>query len=346
MQKKILSSIQQINIKDLCQFENLIESEALSEIIIKANKISFAIDIGILGIDSKTAQILVEKIQKQLNNISDFPVNIILTKSQAQIQEKPKAAEHKIVKGVKKIIVVASGKGGVGKSTIAVNLAISLKRIGYKVGLADADIYGPSIAYLMNLKGKPENEGNLMIPISSYGIDCISVGSLVEASKASVWRGPMVTKVLTQLIAGTKWNDIDYLIIDLPPGTGDVHLSLIQQFKPDGVVLVSTPQTLAVIDVIKAVDMFHTLQTPILGVIQNMAYLRNEKGEKNYIFGQTAVKDMAKDFAIKILGEIPIDPQINQANDDRSPICNSNPNHPIAFEFGRIAEDVLDLLKL
>ncbi|MES2676810.1 MAG: Mrp/NBP35 family ATP-binding protein [Pseudomonadota bacterium] len=345
MQKKILDAIKQINIKDLCQFENLVASKALSEIILKADKISFAIDIGILEIDSKTAQILVEKIQKQLKNVSDLPVNIVLTKSQSQMQAKPQAAEHKIVKGVKKIIVVASGKGGVGKSTVAANLAISLKRIGYKVGLADADIYGPSVAYLMNLQGKPENEGNLMIPISNYGIDCISVGSLVEATKASVWRGPMVTKVLTQLIAGTKWSEIDYLIIDLPPGTGDVHLSLIQQFKPDGVVLVSTPQNLAVIDVIKAVDMFHTLQTPILGVIQNMAYLLNENGEKNYIFGQRAVKDMAKDFTIKILGEIPINPQINQANDDRNPICNSNPSHPIAFEFGRIAEDLVDLLK-
>ncbi len=344
MQEKILNAIKQINIQDLCSFPNLIESKALSEIIIKADKISFAIDIGILGVDSKTGQILVEKIQKQLKNVSEFPVNIILTKSQAEPPKAPTIPEHKIIKGVKKVIAVASGKGGVGKSTVAVNLAISLKRIGYKVALADADIYGPSIAYLMNLSGKPESEKNLMIPLNSYGIDCISVGSLVEASKASVWRGPMVTKVLTQLIAGTKWVDIDYLIIDLPPGTGDVHLSLIQQFKPDGVVLVSTPQTLAVIDVIKAIDMFHTLQTPILGVIQNMAYLENEKGEKNYIFGETAVKDMAKDFDIKILGEIAIDSAINKANDDRNPICNSNPSHPIAFEFGKIAEDLVDLL--
>lgn len=346
MQEKILDAIKQINIKDICQFQNLIESKALSEIIIKADKISFAIDIGALGVDSKTAQILVEKIQTQLKNISNFPVNIILTKNQSEPSFKPATAkEHSIVKGVQKIIAVASGKGGVGKSTVAVNLAISLKRIGYKVGLVDADIYGPSIAYLMNLQGKPESEGNLMIPIKSYGVDCISVGSLVEATKASVWRGPMVTKVLTQLIAGTKWSDIDYLIIDLPPGTGDVHLSLVQQFKPDGVVLVSTPQNLAVIDVIKAVDMFGTLQIPILGVIQNMAYLLSEKGEKNYIFGQEAVQNMANDFSIKILGNIAIDPAINQANDDRNPICNSKPSHPITFEFGKIAEDLIDRIK-
>ncbi len=346
MQEKILQEIAQINIQDICQFQNLVEAKALSEIIIKADKISFAIDIGILGIDSKTAQILEEKIRKQLKNISEFPVNIILTKSQAEPNFKPKeVAQHSVVKGVKKIIVVASGKGGVGKSTVAANLAISLKRIGYKVGLADADIYGPSISYLMNLCGKPESEGNLMIPISSYGIDCISVGSLVEATKATVWRGPMVTKVLTQLIAGTKWNDIDYLVIDLPPGTGDVHLSLVQQFKPDGVVLVSTPQNLAVIDVIKAVDMFRTLQIPILGLVQNMSYLLNENGQKNYIFGEQALKDMVKDFDIKILGDIAIDAQISKTNDDRNPICNANPSHLIALEFGKIAEDLIDKIR-
>jgi ATP-binding protein involved in chromosome partitioning len=346
MQEKILREIAQINISDICKFQNLVESKALSEIIIKADKISFAIDIGILGIDSKTAQILEEKIRKQLKNVGEFPVHIILTKSQAEPDFKPKkVAEHSVVKGVKKIIAVGSGKGGVGKSTVAANLAISLKRIGYKVGLADADIYGPSITYLMNLQGKPESENNLMIPISSYGIDCISVGSLVEAGKATVWRGPMVTKVLTQLIAGTKWIDIDYLIIDLPPGTGDVHLSLIQQFKPDGAVLVSTPQNLAVIDVIKAVDMFKTLQTPILGVVQNMAYLLNEAGEKNYIFGQDLAKKMAQDLNLNFLGDIPISPQINQSNDTQNPICNSNPSSQITFEFGRIAENIVDGLK-
>jgi ATP-binding protein involved in chromosome partitioning len=347
MQEKILNLLKKIPTQDICQFQNLIESQALSEIIVKADKISFAIDIGILGIDSKIAQNLVDKIQSELKNISNLPVNIILTKSQAEqpILTKSPTQEHSVVKGVKKIIAIASGKGGVGKSTVAVNLAISLKRIGYKVGLVDADIYGPSVAYLMNLQGKPKSEGNLMIPIKSYGVDCISVGSLIEAKKAAIWRGPMVSKVLTQLISGTKWEDIDYLIVDLPPGTGDVHLSLVQQFKPDGVVLVSTPQNLAVIDVIKAVDMFNGLQIPILGVVQNMAYLLGENGEKNYIFGNEAVGNMAKDFDIKILGNIAINQEINQTNDDRKPICEQNPSSEIAFEFGKIAEDIVDNLK-
>lgn len=339
MKEKILDIIKQID-------KNLIESAAISQIIVREDKISFAIDIGILGIDSKTAQNLVVKIQNELKSIINLPVNIVLTKDNSQSEVKINTSqEHSVIKGVKKVIVIASGKGGVGKSTVASNLAISLKRIGYKVGLVDADIYGPSIAYLMKLKGKPESEGNLMIPIQNYGVDCISVGSLVEATKASVWRGPMITKVLTQLIKGTKWVDIDYLIIDLPPGTGDIHLSLIQQFKPDGAVLVSTPQTLAVIDVIKAIDMFKTLQVPILGVVQNMAYLLDQDGNKDYIFGCDVVQKMVEDFDLKILGDIPIDRQINQANDNQNPICHQNPSHQIAFEFGKIAEDIVDNLQ-
>ncbi|MCE3255079.1 MAG: antiporter inner rane protein [Rickettsiaceae bacterium] len=343
MQEKILNLIKEVDIIDICQFHNLADAKALSEIVVKDNKISFAVDIGVLKIDSKTGEILAKKIKEKLKTLGDFQVNIILTSSQPEQQSKPQIKTTS-VKGVKNIIAVASGKGGVGKSTVAANLAISLKRIGFKTALVDADIYGPSIAYLMNLKGKPESEGGLMIPINSYGIDCISVGSLVESEKATVWRGPMVTKVLTQLISGTKWNDIDYMIIDLPPGTGDVHLSLIQQFRPNGVVLVSTPQNLAIIDVIKAVDMFKTLEIPICGVIQNMAYLSGSNGEKNYIFGKDLAKKMADDLGLNFLGDVPISPEINQANDSQNPICNQNPSHSIAFEFGKIVENILDSL--
>ena len=342
MQEKILNLLKAINISDICQFQNLVESKSLSEIIIKPEKISFAIDIGILAISIETAKILEEKIKDQLKAIDNQQINIIFTQSNSKAQFKQEQSKsHSIVKGVKNIIVIASGKGGVGKSTIAVNLSLSLKRLGFNIGLVDADIYGPSIAYLMNLKGKPESEGNLMIPINNYGIDCISVGSLVEANKAAVWRGPMITKVLTQLISGTRWRNIDYLIIDLPPGTGDVHLSLIQQFKPDGAVLVSTPQNLAIIDVIKAADMFKTLQVPILGIIQNMAYLLDDQGGKSYIFGKDLAKKMAEDLGLKFLGDIPISHLINQSNDNQNPICSSNPSCDIAIEFGRIAEELI-----
>jgi ATP-binding protein involved in chromosome partitioning len=360
MKEKILNLIKEIDISNISKFNNLIDSNALSEIFIKDDKVSFAIDIEMLEIDGKSAQILEDKIKEKLKTITNSKVNIILTSSQKspsdlnqpaktpeeQIKVEQGAVKQSAVKGVKNIIVVASGKGGVGKSTVAVNLAISLKRIGFKVGLADADIYGPSITHLMNLQGKPKNEGNLMIPISNYGIDCISVGSLVAKDKAAIWRGPMITKVLTQLISGTKWDNkggsIDYLIIDLPPGTGDVHLSLVQQFKPDGAVIVTTPQNLAIIDVIKAVDMFKTLKIPILGVVQNMAYFLGKDGEKNYIFGKDGGRKMAKDLGLKFLGDIAVESEINKATELQNPICNLNPSSEISFEFGRIAENVVD----
>ena len=345
MQEKIQNIINNININNICPFKNLIDAKALSKIIIKNNTINFAIDIGILKINNHTAQILTKKITNELNKITNHSINIILTQNQSTSQPpSPDNNTQNIVKGVKNIIVIASGKGGVGKSTVSVNLAISLKRLGYKIGLVDADIYGPSITHLMNLKGKPKTKNNLMIPIHSYGIDCISVGSLVEANKAAVWRGPMITKVLTQLISGSKWNDIDYLIIDLPPGTGDVHLSLIQQFKPNGAILVSTPQKLSTIDVVKAIDMFQTLKTPILGIIQNMSYLLDKKGNKNYLFGKDNVKKMTKNLKLNFLGDIPISPTINQNNDDQNPICNQNPSHNISLTFGIITENLLEKL--
>jgi ATP-binding protein involved in chromosome partitioning len=345
VQEKILNAISTIDISNLCKFSNLTESRSLSQIIIKSNTINFAIDIGILAIDIKAGKKLVAQIKDKLQTVFDLKANIILTSDDksTKYQEKPANTKfHSIVRGVKNIIVIASGKGGVGKSTASVNLAISLKRLGFKIGLVDADIYGPSITYLMNLQGKPKNDGNLMIPIKSYGIDCISVGSLIEASKAAVWRGPMITKVLTQLIAGTQWNDIDYLIIDLPPGTGDIHLSLIQQFKPDGAILVSTPQNLTIIDVIKAADMFKTLKVPILGVIQNMAYLTDEGGKKNYIFGKDLAKKMAEDLGLNFLGDIEISSQINKTNDEQNPICHSYPSSNIALNFGKIAEKLIN----
>ena len=345
MQEKILNYILTINTSDFCKFSNLVESKSLSQIVIKKDTINFAIDIGILAIDIKTGDKLAEKIKDTLKTVCDLKVNIILTSTDksTQYQEKPIITKsHSIVSGVKNIIVIASGKGGVGKSTVSVNLAISLKRLGFKIGLVDADIYGPSIAYLMNLQGKPQNDGNLMIPIKNHDIDCISVGSLVEANKAAVWRGPMITKILTQLITGTKWSDIDYLIIDLPPGTGDIQLSLIQQFKPDGAILVSTPQSLAIIDVIKAADMFKTLKVPVFGVIQNMAYLTDESGNKNYIFGKDLAKKMAEDLGLNFLGDIEISSKINQTNDDQNPICNSYPSSSIALNFGKIAEKLIN----
>ena len=224
------------------------------------------------------------------------------------------------VVGVKKIIAVASAKGGVGKSTISCNLAVSLKEQGLNVALVDADIYGPSITHLMNLSGKPEQKKGLILPIMSHGVKCISIGSMVDANAAGIWRGPMVTKILYQLIRSVNWkndgNEVDVMIIDMPPGTGDVYLSIGEKFPLDGVVMVSTPQSLAVIDAVKSIDCFEKLKIPILGLIQNMAYLEIN-GEKNYIFGRDGAKKLAADKSIKFLGDIPLINEVSNLSDEK-----------------------------
>ena len=251
------------------------------------------------------------------------------------------------VVGVKKIIAVASAKGGVGKSTVACNLAISLKLSGQNVALVDADIYGPSSPHLMNLQGQPDQKDGLILPKMSNGIKCISIGSMVDPNAAGVWRGPMVTKILHQLIRSVNWksdgNEVDIMIIDMPPGTGDVYLSLAEKFPLNGVVLVSTPQNLSVIDVIKSIDCFEKLKIPLLGIIQNMSFLK-VSGEKKYIFGQDGAKKLAEKMAIKFLGEIPILQEISDANESQNLHLLQNANSEITNLFKEILAK-LDLAK-
>ncbi len=256
-----------------------------------------------------------------------------------------KHSEVASIKSVKKIIAVASAKGGVGKSTFAVNLAASLKKIGHRVALVDADIYGPSIPHLMNLKGKPEIKDGLFIPLISQGIKCMSIGFIIEENSAGVWRGPMITKILHQLIKSVSWNfdgaDVDYMIVDMPPGTGDVYLSLAQTFPLNGVVIVSTPQSVAVADVVRSIDCFNKLQVPILGLVQNMAFLE-QGGEKQYIFGKDNAKNMAQKYGLKFLGDIALSQEISDSSEERIPFVAKNPSSNLAMIYGKIAEDIID----
>jgi ATP-binding protein involved in chromosome partitioning len=325
----------------------------------KSVDIGFAIDIGVLEITKEDGNDLIAKLSKQIKaqDTSINKVTIILTSSKSpnnfgpDISGKNQGQKNNLnqdilpVIGVKKIIAVASAKGGVGKSTIATNLAISLKRIGYNVALVDADIYGPSIPYLLNINDKPEVKDNLIIPSQNFGIKSISIGSLVDAANAGVWRGPMVSKILYQLIRGVNWKfderEVDIMIIDMPPGTGDIYLSLAEKFPITGCVIVSTPQSLSVIDVVKSVDMFLRLNIGIIGIIQNMAYLKIN-GQKQYLFGQDGAKKLARKLAINFLGEIAIDQEISSSTETRTPICTTNTNPNITLNFGQIAEKIID----
>ena len=226
-----------------------------------------------------------------------------------------------VLSGIRNIIAVASGKGGVGKSTVAVNLAKTLSDAGARVGLLDADIHGPSIPTLLGTQGqKPAMDGELMVPIEYNGLKTMSIGYLVESKQALVWRGPMLSKAISQFCTDVKWGELDYLFVDLPPGTGDAHLSIMQHIPLSGVVIVTTPEEVAVADTRKALDMFTNphLKQEILGVVENMSYFQPEDGRKYYLFGKDGGKNLSEEWNIDLLGTIPIEEDKSFSNMQKS----------------------------
>ena len=253
-----------------------------------------------------------------------------------------------ILKDVKNIIAVGSGKGGVGKSTISVNLAVALAKTGAKVGLLDADIYGPSIPIMFGLKNEhPESydqdEKIRIIPFEKYGLKLLSIGFFVDQSKALIWRGPMASSALKQLFTDVEWGALDYMILDLPPGTGDIPLTLIQNFPLTGAIIVSTPQELAISDVRKAADMFRNehIRIPLLGLVENMSYFvpPDNPEKKYYIFGRSGCTKFASDLNIPLLGQIPIVPEITESGDSGKPVA-SDEHSPVAKTFIQLAKSV------
>lgn len=274
---------------------------------------------------------------KSVAGVANVSVNVI-TKITAHAVQRGVALLPK----VKNIVAVASGKGGVGKSTTAVNLALALAAEGASVGLLDADIYGPSIPMMMGIEGRPESEdGQTMEPMENYGVQVMSIGFLVAADEAMIWRGPMATQALEQLLRQTNWKDLDYLIVDMPPGTGDIQLTLSQRVPMTGAVVVTTPQDIALLDAKKGIKMFEKVGVPILGIVENMAvHVCSQCGHIEHIFGADGGKKMAAEYGMDYLGGLPLDMQIRLQADSGKPTVVSDPDSEVAGLYKAVARKV------
>ncbi|CAH0339699.1 iron-sulfur cluster carrier protein ApbC [Rhizobium sp. CECT 9324] len=270
------------------------------------------------------------------------------THSHAHSHGQPQPPRTKAgVPGIEAIIAVASGKGGVGKSTTAVNLALGLKANGLRVGILDADVYGPSMPRLLGITGRPQQiENRIIVPMENYGIKVMSMGFLVDEGTAMIWRGPMVQSALMQMLREVAWGDLDVLVVDMPPGTGDAQLTMAQQVPLSGAVIVSTPQDLALIDARKGLNMFNKVEVPVLGIVENMSYfIAPDTGNRYDIFGHGGARAEAEKIGVPFLGEVPLTISIRETSDAGTPIVVSDPDGPQAAVYRQIAEKVWNEVK-
>ena len=262
-----------------------------------------------------------------------------------QISPKTQFKKNKI-NGVKKIIAVSSGKGGVGKSTVAVNLAITLKNLKYNVGILDADIYGPSIPKMMGISEKPKSDDGInLIPIKKFNIQCMSIGFMISEETPMIWRGPMVASTIKTFISKVLWDNVDFLIIDMPPGTGDALLTFSQEIDIDGAVIVTTPQGIAIIDVKRGIEMFKRTNVKILGIIENMTSFTSDDGVEHFIFGKDGGKNIADKFNIEVLGQIPININLRKNSDEGSTFVDQFKDDEVSKLFLEIANKITKIIK-
>ena len=305
--------------------KNFIDLSVILNIQLFGNEVILDIEISnpTLQFKKRIENICVEALQKQFGKTIVVKLNFIIKKV-----EKDNKIKGNPITGVKNIIAVSSGKGGVGKSTISANLSVALVELGYKVGLVDADIYGPSMPIMFDLVGESPNAIDVdgkkkMQPLENYGVKMVSMGLFTQANQAIVWRGPMASKALNQLIWDSHWGELDYLVVDLPPGTGDIHLSLVQAIPITGAVIISTPQEIALADAEKGVNMFKmdSIDVPVLGIIENMSFFVTEENpdKKYFIFGKDGAKNLAEKLGVELLGQIPIVQSIREAADAGRP---------------------------
>lgn len=346
--KKILKALESISVAG--EGKNMVESGAVQNVMTFGDEVvvDLVLSTPALHIKKRAEVDIMKVIHEKVYEKAKIKVNI---KVEAPAKEEnPNQIKGKSIPGIKNIIAVSSGKGGVGKSTITANLAVTLAKMGFKVGVLDADVYGPSMPIMFDVEqAKPvsiEVDGkSKMQPVQGYGVEILSIGFFTKPDQAVIWRGPMAAKALNQMIFDANWGEIDFMLIDLPPGTGDIHLSIMQSLPLTGAVVVSTPQAVALADAKKGVAMFQneSINVPVIGIIENMAYFTPEELPENkyYIFGQEGAKNLAQDLEVPFLGEIPLVQSIREAGDYGRPAALQTAT-PLEKSFEDLARNVVE----
>ncbi len=334
-EERVLAALSQIQDPDLGR--DIVSLGFVKDLRIEGDRVSFAIELTTPACPVKDMfKRQAEDAVRALGGVKE--VEVTLT---AQVRGAQGGPQQGQVPGIKHIVPVASGKGGVGKSTVSANLAIALAAQGASVGLMDADIYGPSIPTIMGINRSPEIEGGRIQPVTAHGVKVISMGFFVEEKQAVVWRGPMLAKMLDEFLGNVAWGELDYLIVDLPPGTGDVQLSLCQKLALTGAVVVSTPQDVALKVAQKAISLFETLKTPVLGLVENMShYVCRHCGEREEIFGNGGTRRAAASLNLPLLGELPLATSIRVHSDEGRPTAVAEPDGPLGLAFKSLAEQM------
>ena len=328
--------------------ENMVDSKAIQNIIVFGDEVIVDITISnpTLQARKRTEITIIKTIHDQVYKKAKVKVNVKVEKS---ANNSSSIIKGKPIAGIQNIIAVASGKGGVGKSTVTSNIAVTLSKMGFKVGILDADIYGPSIPIMFDVSNEKPlavnvNGASKMKPVENYNVKILSIGFFTKPSQAVVWRGPMAAKALNQMIFDAAWGELDFMIIDLPPGTGDIHLSIMQSLPITGAVIVSTPQNVALADAKKGVAMFQqqSINVPVLGIVENMAYFTPEELPENkyYIFGKEGAKHLAYDLNLPFLGEIPIVQSVREAGDFGRPAALQE-NTPVELAFKGLSQEIV-----
>ncbi len=344
-------------VKDPTKGEDIVTLGMVSGLIIKDGNIGFAIEVDPRqGAAMEPLRKAAEKAVYDLEGVTS--VTAVLTAeraapsgpagqapqqpAQGQAQGSAQGPGGAMIPGIRSIIAVASGKGGVGKSTVTTNLSLALAQLGLKVGVLDADIYGPSQPMMMGVEGRPESaDGQTMEPLENYGVQVISIGFLIDRDEAMIWRGPMVQSALQQMLRDVDWGELDVLVVDMPPGTGDAQLTMAQQVPLSGAVIVSTPQDIALLDARKGLNMFRKVDVPVLGIIENMSvFVCPNCGHESHIFSHGGARREAEKLGMEFLGEIPLDIEIRETSDGGRPVTVSKPDTPNAQAFLAIAKRV------